>query len=185
VLELEVKVRQSAAERCPYCLEGGEIEDARVVCEGCGTTHHQACLAELGGCTVMGCSSLRARPEGGVEEIRERVRARMNRFAARHLSSPDRSAYERMARHWTCSACRQAFAVSDCPSCGAELLRRCTIYGRHCTSCERRFFNGEIVGLENEDREAGARIRSALLRLSIGLIALVVLVFASMVIFAS
>ena len=87
--ELQVKAREGAVERCPYChdcLEGGEIEDARVVCEGCGTSHHRACLAELGGCTVMGCGGKPA--VAGVEELRSRVRERVGRFVATHSARP-------------------------------------------------------------------------------------------------
>lgn len=158
--DLELKSRESAAERCPYChdcLEGGQIADAQVVCEGCGTSHHRACLAELGGCTVMGCSGGAPAPEGGLEEIRERIRSRVGRLVPRIASPPDPGAAERMAKHWSCSACHLDFAVSDCPSCGAELLRRCQIFGRHCTSCERRFFHGRIIGLQ-PDPDQGTQI---------------------------
>jgi hypothetical protein len=90
-VSLAIRERAGAAERCPYChdcLEGGEVEDARVVCEGCGTTHHQACLAELGGCTVMGCAGGAPSPLVGVEEVRARVRERVGRFVATHSTRP-------------------------------------------------------------------------------------------------
>ncbi|MEO6923148.1 MAG: NINE protein [Bryocella sp.] len=44
---------------CPYCrapFEPADVEDPCVLCTGCGTAHHAACLAENGGCTVFGCS---------------------------------------------------------------------------------------------------------------------------------
>jgi len=164
VPELEVRARQSPAERCPYChdcLEGGVIADVQVVCEGCGTSHHQACFAELGGCTLMGCPGGRAQPEGGLEEIRARIRSRVDRFVSRNVSRPGSEAQERMARHWSCSKCHLDFAVSDCPSCGTELLRRCDFFARHCTGCEKRFSQDEIVGLEL-DPDEGAQIRKNL-----------------------
>lgn len=44
---------------CPYCRDG--IADEEVTpCAACGTLHHVECLAEAGGCTILGC---RARPE--------------------------------------------------------------------------------------------------------------------------
>lgn len=54
--DLKLRAREAARERCPYChdsLEGGEVQDVEVVCESCGTAHHRACLAELGGCTFL------------------------------------------------------------------------------------------------------------------------------------
>jgi hypothetical protein len=56
-LRVRRRDEQVAAERCPYChdliaaLPRGEL----VTCAGCGTQHHEACLAEIGRCTVHGC----------------------------------------------------------------------------------------------------------------------------------
>ena len=50
----------SESDRCPYCLAdldamfGGEREPV-VHCADCGTAHHQACFAEYGRCTLLGC----------------------------------------------------------------------------------------------------------------------------------
>jgi TM2 domain-containing membrane protein YozV len=41
---------------CPYCRTPLEAEDEVVSCPACNTPHHQACVAENGGCTVFGCS---------------------------------------------------------------------------------------------------------------------------------
>ena len=90
-VEVTLRRREGATERCPYChdyLEGGVLEDVQVVCEGCGTAHHRACLAELGGCTVMGCGDGKPAAVGGVEEVRSRVRERVGRFVATHTERP-------------------------------------------------------------------------------------------------
>lgn len=48
----------SAGLLCPYCRDGVADEEA-IPCAACGTLHHVACLAEAGGCTILGC---RAQP---------------------------------------------------------------------------------------------------------------------------
>lgn len=41
---------------CPYCRFQVDLTDGSgLLCEGCGTPHHQDCYAENGGCTVFGC----------------------------------------------------------------------------------------------------------------------------------
>lgn len=43
---------------CPYCRGPISPEtEGVVVCAGCGTSHHNDCYAENGGCTVFGCSA--------------------------------------------------------------------------------------------------------------------------------
>lgn len=37
--------------RCPLCRESGTT----TACAGCGTEYHASCLAELGGCSTLGC----------------------------------------------------------------------------------------------------------------------------------
>ncbi|MCO5167023.1 MAG: hypothetical protein M9894_11730 [Planctomycetes bacterium] len=46
----------SAGVTCPYCRDPVDGLDARA-CAGCGTRHHDECLAEAGGCTVLGCAA--------------------------------------------------------------------------------------------------------------------------------
>ena len=41
---------------CPYCRTAIAADDSPVVCDGCGTVHHDDCYAENGGCTIFGCS---------------------------------------------------------------------------------------------------------------------------------
>lgn len=60
---LEVRVRGAlvqglawtggAAARCPYCHDG--LDGELATCEACRTIHHSDCLADAGGCTVLGC----------------------------------------------------------------------------------------------------------------------------------
>lgn len=52
--------------RCPYCHDGLDPRAARA-CPACATPHHEPCLDEAGGCTVLAC---RARPRG----LRARLR---------------------------------------------------------------------------------------------------------------
>ncbi|MBL4847002.1 MAG: hypothetical protein JKY65_15895 [Planctomycetes bacterium] len=46
-----------AGARCPYCHDDVDLkaEDLNA-CSACRTIHHSDCLAEAGGCTVLGCS---------------------------------------------------------------------------------------------------------------------------------
>lgn len=57
-----LKSVSSTQERCPYCHE--ELGPCREACARCKTPHHPECLAELGRCTVLGCSHLRRRRHG-------------------------------------------------------------------------------------------------------------------------
>lgn len=99
-MELSAQARPAARERCPYCHDelGTAGVDERVECAGCRTTHHAACLAELGRCTVMGCGRELAPelgPAPGQEDpalsarqraIRERIRARARGFVQEHFT---------------------------------------------------------------------------------------------------
>jgi hypothetical protein len=109
-VDLQVRRREgedAAAERCPYCHDligaaaGGEL----VTCDGCGTAHHEACLAELGRCTIHGCglaidAAERERLEAERATVRERVRSRIGR--AVQARSRDR------AHSFTRGHCREA-----------------------------------------------------------------------------
>jgi hypothetical protein len=77
--------------RCPYChdLLGADAE--RVDCGGCGTRHHAECLAEVGRCTVLGCTwspdgaapAHALRPAEAVRQaLAERIRRRAVGFVA-------------------------------------------------------------------------------------------------------
>lgn len=91
---MELTSRTTATHRCPYCHDMLEDGAALVTCEGCETQHHEACAAELGRCSILGCSSLvavpRREPGEGSEtlEIRRRVRERVERFARGHAQAP-------------------------------------------------------------------------------------------------
>jgi len=156
--ELQIRPRGGAAERCPYChdcLEGGEVTDVEVVCERCGTVHHQACFAELGGCTVMGCPGGGAPPEGGLEEIREQIRSRVGRFVARNAKPPEAGVRERLAAHWACGDCGIAFFDRDCPFCEGVLEAGCEGSRRHCSDCDRAFvqsWGGVLLEPSEEER---------------------------------
>lgn len=46
-----------AGARCPYCRDDvAEDGEGCAACDACGTLHHTACLAEAGGCTLLGCA---------------------------------------------------------------------------------------------------------------------------------
>ena len=179
--ELALKAREGAAERCPYChdcLEGGLIVDVQITCQGCGTSHHQACFAELGGCTVMGCSGGGAAPEGSLEEIRERIRARVGRFVARNAQPPEEGVRERLAAHWICADCGQEFPNRSCSLCEAALAPDCEGTRRHCPICGPR---PDEVTLGQALREAlglgpGQEQRAKQRRLALALIFLTFLV---------
>ncbi len=87
---MRLRERDDARARCPYCHDLLAAEGERVACRACGTTHHQACLEELGRCPVAGCAApvpgAAARPatsESEGEAIRRRVRERARAFAKR------------------------------------------------------------------------------------------------------
>ena len=96
-MELVARTRPDPArERCPYCrdeLEGAG--DDLVTCQGCGTSHHAACLEELGRCTILGCGRSRPPPPTGADPVgggsprvtaaRARIRMRVQRFAREHV----------------------------------------------------------------------------------------------------
>jgi len=162
-LGLEVKPREGAAERCPYChdcLAGGVLEDVQVVCEGCGTAHHRACLAELGGCTVMGCPGGKARPLGAVDEVRARVRTRLESFLT-HTRRPAK-VESRLdgGGGWSCVRCEVFFGSADCAGCGRELDAICREDGHPCSGCGRRHFPWRGRASEQGPAELKRRARS-------------------------
>jgi hypothetical protein len=87
VTRVDVKAREKggAAERCPYCHDAlvDEVAPAAEVrCDGCGTSHHEACIEELGRCTVFGCARPLVAPPVELVEgkpVRPRVRSRFFR----------------------------------------------------------------------------------------------------------
>lgn len=109
--EITVRRREGAsprAERCPYChdaLDDARASDDQVRCEGCGTAHHLACIAELGRCTVMGCARpllAAAVPIADTDpvrsrawrEVQRRIRGRVREFVLTHCRSPALDAAE-------------------------------------------------------------------------------------------
>lgn len=109
---MDVQARpRDAATRCPYCHDAlTEGPDDRIECVGCGTSHHVACVAELGRCSVRGCERPfyvaeveRARAGGRrspvVLAVSARIRDRVRSYVRAHArapSSPDeaRAAYD-------------------------------------------------------------------------------------------
>jgi hypothetical protein len=61
MLVARTKADGAGGPRCPFCREA-VAEDAVRACEVCGTVHHADCLAEVGRCTVLGCSGGRTAP---------------------------------------------------------------------------------------------------------------------------
>lgn len=139
--QLALRSRASPHERCPYChdalAEAGVGEES--ACGSCGTLHHEVCLAELGGCTVLGCSGSRPRPLGGVEVVRARVRERLGRFVANNTRRPQApEVVERMAQQpWICGTCLGEFFQRACLVCGEELEPECSAIGHPCRGCGR------------------------------------------------
>ena len=43
--------------RCPYCHEDLSVAPS-IACDACATETHLACLAEHGGCPIMGCAEV-------------------------------------------------------------------------------------------------------------------------------
>ncbi|MCA9524597.1 MAG: hypothetical protein KC609_26705, partial [Myxococcales bacterium] len=57
---LQVSIAELAPERlldviCPYCRAGIADGNALVVCQSCGTVHHDECWAHDSQCAVFGC----------------------------------------------------------------------------------------------------------------------------------
>lgn len=63
-LSLQEKAEPS---RCPWC-HAGLGREAVAACGGCGTAAHVACVAEGGGCAVLGCPAQAGR-EGVVVRV--------------------------------------------------------------------------------------------------------------------
>ncbi|MBX3470699.1 MAG: hypothetical protein KF878_27845 [Planctomycetes bacterium] len=93
---MDVRARpheEGGSTRCPYCHDHMGEQTDEVTCGACGTTHHAACLQELGRCTVLGCAWT---PSGApapaltrtVEEYRRAVREKVRGFT-KHLRRVD------------------------------------------------------------------------------------------------
>jgi hypothetical protein len=139
--EIALRERPRTNQRCPYCHDA--LEEAgvgeEIPCRSCGTLHHEVCLDELGGCTVLGCQGGKPRPLGSVEEVRARVRERLERFLehTRRPASPEE--LERIAREgWQCADCQNRFWSLECEACGALLDRRCGQLDHPCQGCGQK-----------------------------------------------
>ncbi len=53
---------------CPYCGKELLQSESQVVCENCGSTYHQACWEQSGGCTQSFCESNREQQENPYPE---------------------------------------------------------------------------------------------------------------------
>ncbi len=50
---------EGSSPRCPYChVDIAEGEPDLTACGRCRTVHHEACFAEHGGCTLLGCGGI-------------------------------------------------------------------------------------------------------------------------------
>lgn len=79
--QVDVRARPRDDLRCPLCLDGLDGDVAG--CPACATPHHTACLRELGGCAVLGCSGALpdvAPPDRERAVHRARARERARRF---------------------------------------------------------------------------------------------------------
>ncbi len=104
---MDVRARPSdeSKARCPYChdLMAAQAQAEVVVCGGCGTTHHAACVEELGRCTVLGCTWT---PGGApppaltrsVDDYRRAVAGRAHAFVRRHARPVEGRALRRIHR---------------------------------------------------------------------------------------
>lgn len=132
-----------------------------MACSVCRTPHHTACMAELGGCTVLGCTGAQARPESSVEEVRARLRERVRRLSG-SLREPDAtgSAARQRGISYVCRECGVEFELFACPRCAGRLLESCGGGGVHCerpacASFYRGLRPGYAVGSE------GGRLQAA------------------------
>jgi hypothetical protein len=106
-VDVRERIEPGAGHRCPYChdlLEGARPDDDLVVCGGCGTRHHGACLDELGRCTVLGCGWIsptalelpHIEDARTVEDLRHVIRLRVARYLeGRARRPPTAAAVER------------------------------------------------------------------------------------------
>lgn len=136
--EIALRERTGPDQRCPYChdalAETGVGEE--LPCRSCGTLHHEVCLDELGGCTVLGCGGGKARPLASVEEVRARVRERLERFLEHTQRPRAPEELERIAREgWVCERCSARLWSLDCARCGADLEERCRGANHPCPTC--------------------------------------------------
>src|SRR3954452_24073632 len=46
---------EQAGKTCPYCRFPLKAGTKAVVCDACGTIHHEECWRDGGGCAVLGC----------------------------------------------------------------------------------------------------------------------------------
>lgn len=94
-MDVRARGHRDEKARCPYCHDLLAAEVHSTVCGACGTTHHAACVEELGRCTVLGCAWT---PMGSpaptltrtVEEYRRAVAGRARRFVQVHAHPPGR-----------------------------------------------------------------------------------------------
>jgi len=136
--DILLRERPRTDQRCPYCHDA--LEEAGVgeelPCSSCGTLHHEVCLDELGGCTVLGCQGGRPRPLGSVEEVRARVRERLARLMEHTRRPPSPAELERIAREgWECAGCHYRFWTLECTRCGSTLDVHCRRPGHPCAGC--------------------------------------------------
>jgi hypothetical protein len=120
---VDVKARARAAhERCPYCHDLTENQRlAEIECPACQTTHHRACIQELGRCSVYGCEEpidpgsgdeIMLRESPAMRKIRARYRDRARQFVrnnTRDLRGQIEEALEfarisEAERHWEAAA---------------------------------------------------------------------------------
>jgi len=107
---LRLRLREAQQRSCPLCREVLEPAiDAIEACSGCATDYHAECLAELGGCSTLGCGHKgqpvaeaedEEEPESIYDEVLDALRARRSEDVLIRRASPEelaRRAAEREA----------------------------------------------------------------------------------------
>lgn len=146
-MELQATPR-AAVERCPYCHDvivgAAGLDSELITCAGCGTQHHEACLLELGRCTIRGCE-------------RELVVVRTPEVEARLAS---RSPFYREV-HRRISARARAFVRSNCKPPSEGLPFRFDFDARDVTLIRETLLSGHRARQDRRWEEAAASFEEA------------------------
>jgi hypothetical protein len=204
---VEVRVRErEAEERCPYCKDaldsdGAAADDARVECEGCGTSHHLACILELGRCTIRGCErplEASAVPEerrrgvrsSALAEIARRYRERASRFVRDNVRPPEGPERLRRALDEAFTAAEAAEARRDWQAAAdawGEVARIETIARPGDLDGARRRLDADLARAQAEMHQARLRHKAQLARtvvLLAGLLLLILLALFGVLLYA-
>ncbi len=185
---MDVQARpRDASERCPYCHDalGGGPDGERVPCLGCGTSHHLACVAELGRCTVHGCqrpffgaelerAQAGARRSSAYLAVRQRIRDRVRAFVRTNTRAPSTPPELRAAYEAGTTALREAERAGD-PAAAAEALRAAarTLEAARGLDLDWAWSHGDPDDLRKRARALEERAETArALRAALGVLAI-------------